>query len=210
MSETTRPRTLPRYSASERSNHWVVAITFILLALSGLAFYHPAFFFLSDLLGGGYWARVLHPYIGVVFFVCFAVLALRLARHNAWEAKDAQWLKHFPDVLANREEHLPEVGRYNALQKALFYVLVLSAVGLLLSGIGLWRAWFSLPVGVVRAAALVHAACAFVAITSIIVHIYAAIWVKGSVGAMTSGKVSRGWARKHHSLWYDEMRNKER
>lgn len=205
MSETTRPRTLPRYSASERSNHWVVAITFILLALSGLAFYHPAFFFLSHLLGGGYWARVLHPYIGVVFFVCFALLALRLARHNAWEAKDAQWLKHFPDVLANREERLPEVGRYNALQKILFYVLVLSAVGLFLSGIGLWREWFAFSVGTVRLAAVVHALCAFVAITSIIVHIYAAIWVKGSVRAMTRGDVTWGWAWRHHRAWFRQM-----
>jgi formate dehydrogenase subunit gamma len=49
-----------------------------------------------------------------------------------------------------------------------------------------------------------------VLISSIVVHIYAAIWVKGSIGAMTSGKVSRAWARKHHKLWYDEMRKKER
>ena len=84
-------------------------------------------------------------------------------------------------------------------------MLVLSAVGLLLSGIGLWRAWFSLPVGVVRAAALVHAACAFVAITSIIVHIYAAIWVKGSVRAMTRGDVTWGWAWRHHRAWFRQM-----
>ena len=32
------PRDLVRYNASERANHWVVGICFILLALSGLAF----------------------------------------------------------------------------------------------------------------------------------------------------------------------------
>ena len=46
------PKDLKRYSASERLNHWTVGISFILLAISGLAFFHPAFFPLSTLLGG--------------------------------------------------------------------------------------------------------------------------------------------------------------
>ena len=60
----------------------------------------------------------------------------------------------------NREERLPEVGRYNAGQKLLFFVLVVCMIGLLLSGIVIWRAYFSLyfPVGVIRLASLVHAA----------------------------------------------------
>ncbi len=64
--------------------------------------------------------------------------------------------------------------------------------------------------GVIRLASVLHAFFAFVLIASIVVHVYAAIWVKGSVAAMTSGKVSWAWARKHHKLWYDEMRKKER
>jgi ferredoxin len=60
---------VPRYNANERVTHWVVAITFVLLAASGLAFFHPAFWFLTSLLGGGAWARILHPFIGVVMFV---------------------------------------------------------------------------------------------------------------------------------------------
>jgi formate dehydrogenase subunit gamma len=41
-------------------------------------------------------------------------------------------------------------------------------------------------------------------IVSIIVHIYAALWVKGSIGAMVRGPVSFGWARKHHRRWFRE------
>ena len=44
---------------------------FILAALSGLAFFHPALFFLTDLFGGGPWTRILHPFIGVVMFAAF-------------------------------------------------------------------------------------------------------------------------------------------
>jgi formate dehydrogenase subunit gamma len=58
------------------------------------------------------------------------------------------------------------------------------------------------PVDVIRLAALVHAATAFVMIVGIIVHVYAAIWVKGSVGAMVRGTVTLGWARKHHVKWF--------
>jgi formate dehydrogenase subunit gamma len=63
---------------------------------------------------------------------------------------------------------------------------------------------FYFPIGVIRAAAVVHAAAAFVLIARIIVHIYAALWVKGSIGAMVRGTVTLGWARKHHPKWFRE------
>jgi len=46
-------------------------------------------------------------------------------------------------------------------------------------------------------------------VLSIIVHIYAGIWIKGSVGAMLHGWVSRAWARRHHELWYREVTRNE-
>jgi formate dehydrogenase subunit gamma len=42
------------------------------------------------------------------------------------------------------------------------------------------------------------------------VHIYAGIWIKGSVSAMMHGWVSRAWAKKHHELWYREVTRDER
>jgi len=47
---------IQRYNPSERSNHWMVAILFVLAALSGLALFHPALFGLSGLFGGGTFA----------------------------------------------------------------------------------------------------------------------------------------------------------
>lgn len=58
-----------RYNANERSNHWLVAILFFLAGLSGLALFHPALFWLSNLFGGGPWTRILHPFLGVAMFV---------------------------------------------------------------------------------------------------------------------------------------------
>jgi formate dehydrogenase subunit gamma len=200
------PDLIVRYTANERTNHWITAISFVLLALSGLAMFHPSMFWMSALFGGGQWTRILHPFIGIVMFVSFMILALRFWRHNYLDADDRQWLRQMNDVLANREDKLPEVGRYNAGQKLLFFVMVLCLLLLLLSGIVIWRAYFSFyfPIEVIRVAAVIHAFTAFVLICGIIVHIYAALWIKGSVRAMVRGTVTLGWARKHHPKWFRE------
>ncbi|SAK75529.1 formate dehydrogenase, cytochrome b556 (FDO) subunit [Caballeronia hypogeia] len=199
-------RLIVRYTPNERTNHWITAITFVLLALSGLAMFHPSMSWLYAIFGGGQWTRILHPFVGCVMFLSFLILALRFWHHNYLDKNDVQWMKQMNDVLTNREDRLPEIGKYNAGQKILFFVMVLSLVLLLLSGIVIWRAYFAFyfPITVIRFAAVVHAATAFVLIVSIIVHIYAALWVKGSIGAMTRGTVTYGWARKHHPRWFRE------
>lgn len=196
-----------RYTVKERINHWWVALTFILLALSGLAFFHPAFFFLSGVLGGGTWARILHPFIGVVMFASFLGLAGRFWGQNRITDADRQWRRRFPDILANRAKDLPEIGKYNIGQKYVFWVLVIAVAALLVSGVIMWQPYFApaFPIGLVRLAVVVHAFAAFVAILSIIVHVYAAIWTHGSIRAMTRGTVTAAWARHHHPGWYKEI-----
>ncbi|WP_233836947.1 formate dehydrogenase subunit gamma [Paraburkholderia sp. ZP32-5] len=200
-------RLIVRYTANERTNHWITAICFVLLALSGLAMFHPSMAFLYFVLGGGQWTRILHPFVGCVMFISFLILALRFWHHNYLDQADIQWMRQIDDVLNNREEKLPAIGRYNAGQKLLFFVMVICLVLLLLSGIVIWRRYFSLyfPIDVIRLSALVHAVTAFVLIVGIIVHIYAALWIKGSIGAMTRGTVTYGWARKHHPNWFREI-----
>lgn len=196
------PREIVRYTANQRLNHWLIALSFVLLAISGLALFHPAFFWLSNVLGGGTWTRILHPFIGVVMFVSFFSFALKLWRDNRMTAEDRAWLKAVPKVISHEEEGVPEAGRYNGGQKLLFWVLIVLMIGLLISGVLMWRAYFTFPVEVLRWSSLLHALFAFVLICAIIVHAYAGIWVKGSVRAMTRGTVTPGWAYKHHRKWY--------
>jgi formate dehydrogenase subunit gamma len=200
-------RRIVRYTAGTRINHWIVAISFVLLALSGLALFHPAMFWLTALFGGGPWTRILHPFIGCFMVVAFILLAADIWKDNNLQPRDWVWLRNLQDVVNNREEHLPEVGRYNAGQKLLFFTIVGCLIGLLLSGIIIWRQYFSFyfPIELIRFGALLHAFCGFVLICAIIVHIYAAIWVKGSIRAMTRGTVSPGWAWKHHRAWFREV-----
>lgn len=199
---------IDRYTAGERITHWITAISFILLTLSGLALFHPSMFWLSNLLGGGPWTRILHPFIGVVMFVAFLLMALRFWRHNLLGGNDFAWLGRIGDVIANREDGVPPIGRYNPGQKILFWVLLLGMIALLLSGIAIWQPYFApkFTIGTVRLGALVHSVSALVLIFFVIVHIYSAFWVKGSMQGILTGKVTRGWARQHHPLWYEEVR----
>jgi formate dehydrogenase subunit gamma len=201
---------IQRYTASERSNHWVVAIAFVLAGLSGLALFHPAFFFLTNLFGGGAWTRILHPFIGVLVFLFFLAMAARFWRFNHITSADRQWMRRIKDVLRNRDQGLPEVGKYNAGQKYLFWTMVVSIPVLLISGIVIWQPWFApyFPIVLLRIAVVVHALAAWIMILGIIVHVYAAIWVKGSVRAMTRGTVSEAWAKHHHRAWYRDVTGK--
>lgn len=196
-----------RYTVAERSNHWMVAILFGMAGFSGLSLYHPAMFGLTDLFGGGPWTRILHPFLGVAMFLCFAYLVIRFFHHNLIQRNDIEWFKHINDVLHDHEERLPPVGRYNGGQKLLFWILIFLMITLLLSGIVLWRQYFgdvfSIPAK--RVAAVVHASAAFALSVAIVVHVYAGIWIRGSVRAMLSGWVSKAWARKHHGEWAKEI-----
>ena len=126
-------------------------------------------------------------------------------------ANDRQWLRRINRVMVNDEESVPPVGKYNAGQKLLFWTLLLCMLALLFTGLVIWRAWFSAYFGIttIRWAMLLHALAGFVLVLSIIVHIYAGLWIKGSVDAMLHGWVSRPWAKKHHALWYREVARDE-
>ena len=207
MGTERRSDEIVRYAPATRINHWLVAISFVLVTLSGLALFHPAMFWLSNLFGGGPWTRILHPFIGLVMVAAFVLLAFKVGRDNRMQPSDWTWLRRAKDVVENREEDLPEVGRYNAGQKLLFFAIIACLLVLLLSGIVIWRAYFAaaFPIEVIRLSSVLHAVAATVLICAIVVHIYAAIWVKGSVRAMTRGTVSPGWAWKHHRAWFREV-----
>src|ERR1700733_15358509 len=93
-----------RYTAGERTNHWLVALAFVLAALSGLALFHPALFWLSNFFGGGPWTRVLHPFIGLIMVIVFVFLAASFWGENRMRPADGQWLRQDRDVVNNREE----------------------------------------------------------------------------------------------------------
>jgi formate dehydrogenase subunit gamma len=201
------PVTVDRYTAGARINHWITAISLVLLAISGMSLFHPSLFFLSYLFGGGDFTRFIHPWIGVVLFFGFSGLFLRFWRANLWEGADNTWLARISDVLRDNEDKLPEVAKYNAGQKMVFWSMSALIIVLITSGIVIWDRYFSnvFSVEQQRIAVLVHATAAVVAICVWIVHVYAAIWVRGTISAMTRGQVTGGWAWRHHRKWLREL-----
>jgi formate dehydrogenase subunit gamma len=204
-------RTLRRYEDRDRMNHWLIALLFVLAGLSGLAFFHPSLYFFSALFGGGVWTRILHPFFGVAMVLAFAVMFFRLWRDNVFTPSDREWVAHSGDMLRGNKAAMPPVGKYNAGQKGVFWLMSLCLVVLLVTGVMFWQPWFasSFPILLRRIAVVLHAASAVGLILGVIMHVYAAIWVKGTVRAMTRGTVTEGWARQNHPLWHREMTGKQ-
>lgn len=210
--------TVSRYRGITRANHWVTALSLILLALSGLALFHPSLYFLSGLFGGGQVVRWLHPIIGVVLFLSFFLLFLQMWKLNLPRKEDATWVAHIGDVVAGHEEKLPELGKYNAGQKGVFWamtglILVLIVTGLMIweQQVHLWRDYapWAATIPARRIALLVHSLSAVGIILVFILHVYAAFWTRGTLRAMTRGNVTGGWAFRHHRKWLREVARRQ-
>lgn len=206
-----KPIRVRRYSGSARINHWIVAISFVLLLLSGLSLFHPSLYIIgATLFGDGQTMRWLHPWIGVAITISFLGLFLRFFPANLPALTDFQWLARVRAVLTAHDEYLPEVGKYNAGQKFVFWSQAVLIAVMFVTGIGLWDSklpffeqlsGFHPTIDQRRWAAVIHASAAVLAIIVWIIHVYAAIWVRGTIPAMTRGTVSGGWGWRHHRRW---------
>lgn len=202
-----RPVEVGRYRGFTRANHWITAACAVILLLSGFAFFHPSLYWLTYLFGNGQFARWLHPIVGVVMALSFFGLFVQMWRLNLPRREDAQWTRQLPDLLKGDEEKLPELGKYNAGQKLVFWGMAGLVLTLLATGVMIWEEYFpdlvSIPVR--RAALVLHATCAVLMLLLFVLHVYAAIWTRGTMRAMTRGTVTGGWAWRHHRKWLREL-----
>ena len=202
---------IPRHSNGARVTHWAVAIVFTALFASGLALFSPFFFWLSALFGGGPLMRFLHPLAGVGLVLLFFPYALSHLADNRWRPADSKWVAQMVAYMKKEHADIGETHKYNAGQKLMFWSMLPLIAGLAATGVLLWQPWFAphFSAGTRRVAGLIHATCAFVMFVGIGIHVYAAIWTKGSIDAMIRGTVTRAWARFHHPAWYREVGRKD-
>jgi len=108
------------------------------------------------------------------------------------------------DVVQNRHDRLPAIGKYNAGQKGVFWSQTALILVMFLSGLVIWDQYFFTYTGIEqkRYAILAHSLAAIVAIAIILVHIYAGLWIRGTSRAMMRGTVTGGWAFRHHRKWF--------
>lgn len=201
---------LQRFTYAERVVHWVVGVTFVFLLLTGLAFSYAELFWLTSLVGGGAVARVLHPWVGLVFTVGLVFMILLWIRDMFLDRRDVAWLKAIRHYVAHQRAKVPPAGKYNAGQKLFFWVQSLLGVVFLITGLLLW-----LPDGFMRlgpfgrgtlsAMRFLHYLAALGGGLFLIVHIYlGTVAYPGTARGMIDGKVTRGWAKLHHPRWHRE------
>src|SRR5262245_31484061 len=203
MNDTNK---LARFSVAERVNHWIVALSFLYAALTGLSLWSPRLYWLASIFGGGVTVRAWHPFGGLIFVVVFVWMFRSWKTQMRLDNDDRRWLRLAHRYAAHDYQSLPEAGRFNGGQKSLFWLQSVNAVLLLISGIVLW--WpESMPRGFREASILIHPIAAILAIGGLIVHIYmGTAATPGAFRGMTQGWVKPGWASSHHAKWYREIR----
>ncbi len=199
---------IPRYSFAERANHWIGALTYTYLLMTGLAFWSPYLYWLAAVVGGGPVARSWHPWVGLIFAASVFWTFKEWRRDMQMDESDRAWAKAIPYYIENEDDKLPPVGRFNYGQKLFFWGIFYGVILLLLSGIALWYTE-ALPWSLrfVRyAAILIHASLALITIGLFLIHVYmSAILEEGSLTSMIHGKVTSAWAWTFHRSWYDQV-----
>ena len=205
-------RTILRFTTIERVNHWMVAVSFVLLGLSGLNITYGATV-LRPIIGAEaftaltYWGQAVHQYLSFPFVLgVLGMMALWL-RDNLPSKVDVAWIKAGGPVAKGH----PPAGKFNAAQKALYFFTMGGGVLLAISG---YLLMFPMTVtGIIgmQWAHIVHGLLAMAMIAAILGHIYiGSIGMEGALEAMSTGRVDYNWAKEHHSLWLEEEAAKAR
>lgn len=201
---------IQRFSFLERVVHWVVGLSFLLLLLTGLAFSHPRLYWMTAVVGGGPTARVLHPWVGVLFALSFVAMFFLWVRDMRIDAQDRQWLRAIRRYAVHDKARVPPAGKYNGGQKMFFWTMTVLGVAYVATGIPLWLPAGFLGLGpfygqIVNVSRLLHYLATVGGGLFLVVHVYlGTVAYPGTIGAMLHGHVTRRWAKLHHPRWHEE------
>jgi formate dehydrogenase subunit gamma len=205
-------RFIRRFSDIDRLAHWTMAISFVVLGITGLIITFGKYVLLPVM---GYtlfsWlavlAKNLHNFTAPVFLLSLPVFIVLFLRDNLPRLYDVQWVMKFGGMLSKSGGHIPS-GRFNAGEKALFWGLVcFFSVLLCISGVVLLFPNYEQGRAIMQLANTTHMVCALLAIAMACFHIYlGTIGMKGAYDAMRTGYVDETWAKEHHQIWYEEVK----
>ena len=226
-------RTLVRFRVYERFAHWLLAGSFIALAITGLLvlFGRVA---IIPLFGHEVWAPVaivskwVHNNISWAFMLALVMVFVLWVLQNIPDRTDWQWLKRGGGIFGGG--HVP-AKKFNAGQKAIFWSVIILGGSISVSGLSLlfpfemplfgttfahlndWGVgglFGGLPADLapqeeMQLSQLWHGIVAFVLTAIIFAHIYlGSIGMEGAYDAMGKGRVEEQWAREHHSIWAEK------
>lgn len=200
-------RKIQRFTPLERFVHWTTAITFVLLAVSGLCMMFGKFI-LMPIIGHTlfgyltYALKTIHNFVGPLFTVSIVVTFIIFVRDNFPIAADIKWL-------ARLGRHHPPAGRFNGGEKLWFWG------GVTLLGLAASASGFVLDKLVpnleytrflMQGANLLHITATVLMMAFALGHIYlGTLGMEGAYKAMREGYVDDAWAREHHDIWYQQI-----
>jgi formate dehydrogenase subunit gamma len=214
IAEGRSGRKVLRFKAFERFSHWLTAVSFVILGLTGLNITFgkivllpligpDAFSDVSEM------AKYVHNFTSVSFVAGLVLIIVIFFRDNLPEKVDVEWLKQGGGFIKNK--HAP-AGRFNLGEKLVYWLSLVAGVAVSVSGFLLLFPFFGTNIAEMQLAQVVHAVVAVLFVALILGHIYiGTLGMEGAFEAMGTGEVDLNWAKEHHDLWLaQQLTNKDR
>jgi formate dehydrogenase subunit gamma len=196
-----------RFNAVERFTHWMTATSFIVMGLTGLNITFGKHVLLP-LIGPNTFSdwsltvKYVHNFTSFPFTLGVMAIFVMWLAGNIPNRADIQWLKRGGGIIGH--DH-PPAYRFNAGQKAVYWIVVLGGSAAAASGYVLMFPFYGTTIAGMQIAQVVHGVVAVLFIAVMLAHIYiGTIGMEGAFEAMAEGTVDLNWAREHHSLWLNE------
>jgi len=200
-------RTILRFNALERSNHWMVAGSFIVLALSGLNLTFGRHILLpvigpETFTAVSLWGKIAHNYLAFPFTLGLVVMLLLWVKDNIPTKLDLEWIRQGGGLIGHGH---PPSRRFNAGQKMVFWITILGGGLVAASGYVLIFPFVGTDIAQMQLAHIIHSLLSVLMIAAMMAHIYiGSMGMEGAFDAMGSGEVDLNWAKEHHSLWVED------
>ena len=203
-----------RFKAFERFSHWLTAVSFVVLGLTGLNITFGKVLLLP-LIGPDAFSNVseaakyVHNFTSFAFVAGLILIAVIFFRDNLFEKVDAEWLKQGGGFIKSR--HAP-AGRFNPGEKLVYWFSLAAGVTVSASGILLLFPFFGTDIADMQLAQVIHAVVAVLFVALILGHIYiGTLGMEGAFEAMGTGEVDLNWAKEHHDRWLaQQLANEDR
>ena len=184
-------------------NHWFMAISCILLVITGYGF-----LFRAEPIGlvfGGFNAmKIVHNWLGIIFTISLLLsMGPYLKEALTFDADDLRWIRVAGGYLSHSVKS-PSMGKINTGQKFFYIGLLLCGIGISVTGFLIWF----LPGNkhLLTWSHLFHNVCFLYFVVSIPIHIYLGTFANpGSIQIMVTGKVPYAWAKKKYPKWIAEL-----
>jgi formate dehydrogenase subunit gamma len=199
-------RVLVRFNMFERLLHWMTAVSFIVLAITGLniTFGKPLLLPLMSpeaFTAWSQWAKYAHNYVSFAFTLGVILIFLTMLPWNFPTRVDVQWLKEGGGLVGHRR---PPADRFNAGQKMVYWLQVVAGVTLAVTGYLLMFPFYGTTIAGMQLSEIIHGITAVLFVALMLAHIYiGSIGMEGAFESMWDGTVDENWAREHHRLWLE-------